>query len=438
MNITDVLNSPWAIMPEKLRAISEVYAAHLRREKVDIDAIEARIGRPLVNAEQGYDVVDGVAVIPIAGVIGKKMNMMSAISGGASTELITRDINAAIADPDVNSILLRIESPGGTVDGTEGLANLVRVASGSKPIMAFADGLMASAAYWIGSAAIEIVASGATTMVGSIGVVTSHTDVSKANADAGYTVTDISAGKYKRIASQNAPLSEEGRATIQDQVDQIYSIFVNTVASNRGVSVDVVLADMADGRVFLADQAQTRGLIDHIATFEETIYNMSTGVWPMSTAKPEKVEMTLAELRAAHPELCALIANEAATTECLRIQGCEDATLPGYEALVAGLKFDGKSTGGDIALAIIAKEKELKTKALTSLENDAPNVVKLEPAPVVEATATNPNLPVEDRAKAEWDKGGKELQASYAGNFEWYLAALKAEESGKVKILGKK
>jgi len=98
MHITDVITSPWAILPEKLLEIQAVYATHLRGEKIDIAALEARLGKSLINQDQGYYVRDGVAIIPISGVMGKKMNMMSAISGGASTQLIERDIKSALND----------------------------------------------------------------------------------------------------------------------------------------------------------------------------------------------------------------------------------------------------------------------------------------------------------------------------------------------------
>ncbi|TYP72343.1 MULTISPECIES: signal peptide peptidase SppA [Nitrosomonas] len=278
MQITDVLTSPWAIVPEKLLEIHAIYDARVKGERIDLAAVEARIGKPLANENQGYQINNGVAVIPIHGVIAKKMNMFDAISGGVSTQLVARDIRAAVDDPAVKSILLHIDSPGGTVDGTQTLANLVKEASAIKPVMTFADGVMASAAYWIGSAASEIVSSGDTTQIGSIGVVTTHKDISKAEEKSGVKTTEISAGKYKRIASQFSPLSEEAQAHLQDQVDQLYTIFVDSVAENRDVSSDVVLEQMADGRVFLSKEALKRGMIDHIATFEQTITNMQNGV----------------------------------------------------------------------------------------------------------------------------------------------------------------
>ena len=271
MRVIDILTSPWAIVPEKLNEIVSIYDTHLRGDKIDIKALEAKIGQPLQREEQGYETVDGVAIIPIDGVISKKMNLFTRISGGASTQLVARDLRAALADPDVASIVLHIDSPGGAVDGTADLAGAVFAARGKKPIVALADGLMASAAYWIGSAADKIYITGETTTVGSIGVVATHVDMSRYEEKIGVKTTEVYAGKYKRIASSYKPLSDEGRRSIQDHVDYLYSVFVGAVAKHRGVSEDAVLKDMADGRLFVGQQAVEAGLVDGVATLDSLI-----------------------------------------------------------------------------------------------------------------------------------------------------------------------
>src|SRR3972149_505251 len=99
MRLIDIITSPWAIQPEKLVEIRGIYETHLRGEKIDIKAVEARIGKPLNNQPQGYEVIDGVAVIPVDGVIAKRMNLFTQISGGVSTDLLARDLKAAINRP---------------------------------------------------------------------------------------------------------------------------------------------------------------------------------------------------------------------------------------------------------------------------------------------------------------------------------------------------
>lgn len=274
MRVLDILNSPWAIVPDKLREVQAIYATHLRGEKADFKALEAKLGQPLQNREQGYEIIDGVAIVPVDGVISKRMNMFSQISGGASSELIGRDIRDALADPEVHSLLLQVDSPGGPVDGTQELAQTILRARGQKPIVTYVDGTAASAAYWIGSAADKVYIGSDTAQVGSIGVVASHTDYSRREEMMGVKTTEIYAGKFKRIASEHKPLSEDGQQYIQGMVDYLYSVFVGDVAKQRGVDTETVLQNMADGRIFTGRQAITAGLVDGEATLENLIVGL--------------------------------------------------------------------------------------------------------------------------------------------------------------------
>lgn len=274
MRVIDILTSPWAVVPDKLFEIQSIYSRHLRGEKIDIKALEAKLGQPLQNEVQGYETIDGVAVVPVDGVMSKRMNLFSKISGGASTEMIARDFRAALADPAVHAIILRIDSPGGSVDGTMELAQMIYAARGQKPIVALADGMAASAAYWVASAADHVYVSSATTAVGSIGVVATHVDYSESEKSAGIRVTEIYAGQFKRIASEHKPLSAEGRQYMQDTVDHLYSIFVTEVAKHRGSDPETVHKNMADGRIFIGQQAIDAGLVDGVSTLDQLIADM--------------------------------------------------------------------------------------------------------------------------------------------------------------------
>jgi len=272
MKIIDVLTSPWAIVPEKLYEIQEIYSTHLRGEKIDLAAIEAKVGKPLENEVKDYDVINNMAVIPIHGVTAKRANMFMRISGGVSTELAGRDITEALNDPDIKGIVLDIDSPGGTVDGTLELANIIFEGRDKKPIVAYSDGIMASAACWIGSAANEIYISGETVQTGSIGVVANHVDYSQYEKKIGIKTTEVYAGKYKRIVSQYKPLSKDGKQELQDRVNYMYSVFVDTIARHRGVSSETVLENMADGKVFIGNQGITAGLVDGVSTLDRLIH----------------------------------------------------------------------------------------------------------------------------------------------------------------------
>lgn len=271
MKIIDVLTSPWAIVPEKLYEIQEIYSTHLRGEKIDISAIEARIGKPAAEDEKPYDVVNNIAVISIHGVIAKRMNLFTRISGGVSTELAGKALDQALDDPDVTGILLDIDSPGGVIDGIQELADKVYAGRDTKPVVVYSDGMMASAAYWIGSAADLVYISGGTVMVGSIGVVATHVDYSQYEKKLGIKTTEIYAGKYKRIVSQYKPLSKEGHQDLQDTVDYLYTVFVDEIAKNRGVSAETVLENMADGKIFIGKQSIDAGLVDGVSTRDRLI-----------------------------------------------------------------------------------------------------------------------------------------------------------------------
>lgn len=414
MKLLDVLNSPWAITEGKLLEIQEIYRSHLQGPKIDIAAVEARIGRPLANEPAPYEVIDGVAVLPIEGVIAKRMNLFSQISGGVSTELIARDLRAALADPAVHSIILAIDSPGGTVDGTQTLANAVIAGKAIKPIVTLASGTMASAAYWIGSAAQAAYIVDGTTAVGSIGVVATHRDMSGAEAQRGIKTTEVYAGQYKRIASSYEPLTKAGRQSIQEQVDYTYALFVGAVAQQRGVSEDKVLKDMADGRVFMGQQAIDVGLVDGVSTLDALVAqlnqdrasgpNMRAGVArnPAASAPSpgNKMTITREQLAAESPDVLQAVMAEGASAERARIQAVEGQLIPGHEALINTLKFDGTSGPGDAAMAVNAAEKQSRQAHATRLAADAPAALPLVP-----------NAAIEPPAKAALSRAEQDAQA---------------------------
>lgn len=288
VTVLDVLNQPWALPPAMLAEITQIARAHaMGQSATQLAAAEEKLGRKLDHRQQRYAVEgNGVAVLSIAGVIAKKMNLLTQVSGGASTDLIGNDFDAALENPSVNAIVLDVDSPGGTVDGIQELARHIHAARGRKPIVAVANENMQSAAYWIAAAADEIFAASETSSVGSIGVAMQHVDFSEADRKAGVRRTDIFAGKYKRIASAANPLSDEGRGVLQSQVDYAYSVFVNDVANFRGVDVNQVVNRMADGRTFLGRQALDAGLVDGIATLSEVVARLSAGPGAVQTSAP--------------------------------------------------------------------------------------------------------------------------------------------------------
>lgn len=218
----------------------------------------------------------GVAVIPVFGTIAHRAHMVNQVSGpgGTSTEKLGAAIQAAVDSNDVGAIVLDVDSPGGAVAGTPELVDRIYAARQSKPIVAVANATAASAAYWIASAASEFIVTPSGT-VGSIGVLGVHEDRSAGLAAEGKKLTFIHAGKYKVEGNSAEPLTDEARATIQAMVDQAYGVMVKSIARNRGVSPDAVRTGYGEGRVFSAADALSRGMVDRVATLEDTITRMA-------------------------------------------------------------------------------------------------------------------------------------------------------------------
>ncbi len=266
-----VMETPWAILPSKLVAIMEVLALRVSGERLTDEEIRERIG---AAARPVHRVTGNVAVLPLFGTISHRAGMMTDGSGGTSTERFTALFRQALADPNVGAIVLDVNSPGGSVEGVTELSNEIYNARGAKPIVAVANGMAASAAYWIATAADEMVVI-PTGDVGSIGVWAAHEDDTAYLEKLGVKVSIIRAGKYKIEANPYEALSEEARAAIQERVDEYYGMFVDAVARNRGVSAKVVREDFGEGRMLGAKQAKASGMVDRIATLDETIQRLT-------------------------------------------------------------------------------------------------------------------------------------------------------------------
>ena len=354
--LSDLLKkTAWAIRPDSLEQIYTILRDHKLGE-MDLEAIEAKLGKNLANT-RNVVIEDGIAVIPISGPIAKKMNLFHAISGGTSAEMLIKEIDKAVADEDIDGILLSIDSPGGTVDGTKEVADLIFESRGIKPIWAFASGTMASGAYWIGSQVARVSAFD-TTAIGSIGVVMSHYDYSKADDKAGIKRTFITAGKFKRIVNDAEPLSDEGRSYLQTMLNDYYDLFVQSVAQGRGVTEQFVLSDMADGKMFIAAKAEGNKMVDAVEPIETTMKLLREEVQKRKNdnAKTDEEETTvnvneggsivdLAELNEKHPKLVLQIQNDTRETVTAELQPKIEGLTKKNTALEAsheGLESDVK------------------------------------------------------------------------------------------------
>lgn len=261
------METPWAILPHKLAVLQEIVHRHVSGEKLTAEEIEARIHGASRPANRR---VNSVAVLELFGTIFPRANLMTQMSGATSAEIFGAQFKALLDDPGVGAIVIDVNSPGGAVYGIDEVSKMIFDSRGQKPIVAVANHLMASAAYWIGTAANEVVVTPSGD-VGSVGVFAIHEDLSGALEQEGINVSLISAGKFKVEGNPYQPLGEEARASIQASVDEVYDAFVAAVARNRGTNAAAVRNGFGEGRVVGAREAVRLGMADRIATLDETI-----------------------------------------------------------------------------------------------------------------------------------------------------------------------
>lgn len=421
---------PWAILPVMLETIVSIAS-----RETDPEAVAAKLGRPLENTYK-TEIRDGVAILPITGPVMRYANLFSKVSGATSIDVLATDFNEALNNPNVKAIVLEIDSPGGTVSGVNELAEMVYAARGKKPITAYVSGMGASAAYWLACAADEI-ALDATASVGSIGVVSVQTDDTERKAKAG--IKDI------QIVSSVSPRkrpdlgTEEGRADVQALVDSMANVFVNTVARNRGVSIDTVLTDFGQGGLLVGADAIKAGMAERIGSLESVIAGLSgltKGVTMTNPLKSEAPELSAEIIAAQYPTIAEGFRLEGATRERERIRAVEEQLIPGHEALIQSLKFDGKTTSAEAAVQILAAIKQANNSMLANLKADAPQVI---PMPAVshadktESAIAEDELPEDEKHEAAWRKDAK-LRAEF-GSKEAYFAFMKAQSKGQIRIL---
>jgi signal peptide peptidase SppA len=267
--VTDYVG-PWAIEPLAGRSLWELARgkdlfAHveLRRAGMDDD------GEPLPNVKAALELQpDGrgksVATVRVEGTLMKRSSSL----GGSGTVQMRRDIRQAASDPEISAILLAVDSPGGTVAGTDELAQEVRSATKKKPVMAYVSDLCASAAYWVASQADAIYLNSETALVGSIGTLMTVYDVSKAAAEAGVEAIVFATGPLKGAGTEGAPINEEQRAYFQSIVDSAQGSFDAAVKRGRNLT-DAQLKAVRTGGVFSAAEAEDRKLVDGVKTYDQ-------------------------------------------------------------------------------------------------------------------------------------------------------------------------
>jgi signal peptide peptidase SppA len=266
---------PHAILPEAVAGLLEQLTGK-------VTSVKSSLPEPYCLASEGGEPIEWsavssgggssgmLAVIPLSGPLSPDGRY-----GGTSLNGFTRAIAMADANPNIGYILIHITSPGGTVTGTPEAGEAVRAVrdGGRTRIVAIADGMMASAATWIGTAAEEVVVT-PSGEAGSIGVISMYADQSKLLESIGLSVEVIRNPAKKARFTGIEPMTEDMRQTMETRNASAYERFKRAIADNRKVRVDTVEAKFGGGEMMDATEAKAAGLVDRIDTLDATISRM--------------------------------------------------------------------------------------------------------------------------------------------------------------------
>lgn len=312
-NVAELMTErTWAITPEALSSLDAMLASSSSGKDTE--------PRAVVSASQGdgpllYTVRDGVAVISISGTIYRYGEPEWGLAGH---DTIKAAVTLALQDSGVSALLLSFCSPGGVASGVPELATWL-ASQTAKPVYAYADGLCASAAYYLASATGRVYAPASAT-VGSIGVISRHYDWSGYLEKCGVHVTHLTGGRWKAAGNDAEPLTDAVKAYLQQTIDELHRMFRADVAAH--MPVDAAAPEKwGDGQVFLASQARELGLVTGIVPDKDALI-------ALIKSKKENI-MDRAELASKHPELLAQI--EAAAKQ----QGTEEARAAAASAAEA-------------------------------------------------------------------------------------------------------
>lgn len=373
-----LFNQPLLIESGKLSTIVAALGPRLNPE-YDWGMADPAYVRQTVVSGTGYKIIDGVAVIPVVGTLVHRGSTPNAMSGLTGYDALGKWFEAALADSSVSAILLEMDTPGGEVAGAFDFADRVYAARGQKPVTAMVSDLAASAGYLIASAAGEIITT-RTGRAGSVGVVTAHIDYSKALDNEGVVVTHIYSGAHKVDGHPFAPLPEEVKARWQADIQNLYQLFIQTVARNRGMTVDAVQA--TEALMYMGAAAVSEGFADKVSTLEATLAAMSItpdrkagrGLKLSKNSKENRMEndpSTDAPAGITESQLIGAVA-QAKTEERERIKAImKSDAASGRAEMAEHLAFETGMAATD-AIALLGKAPVVKAEAS---ENEAPSAL---------------------------------------------------------------
>lgn len=386
-------SQPWLMLPGALDNLLTI-----ADRMGDPAALETRTGMRLDNSRT-VSVRNGVAIIPVVGPVFRYANLFTEISGATSTQVLATDLQTALDDPKISAIILNIDSPGGVAAGINELADQIHAARDRKRIVAYIGGTGASAAYWIASAASEIVID-ETALAGSIGVV----------VEAVVGGEEGNGRKRYQIVSRNAPnkrvdlSTEEGRAKVGETVDAMGDVFVAKVARNLGVEPERV-PEMGDfGGLRVGAAAVESGLAHRLGSLETLITELAKP----ATTQPRKYNMTTvsstAELREAlaagtDPQTIEIAQANQPDLESIRTQSREEGATAERQRITGINAMASKGFETEIAAAIEAGTT-VEATALQLFKAAQDRGISLN-AIKADATGASTSTPAGDAAQGE-------------------------------------
>lgn len=288
----------WAITPDALSSLDAMLASSNGKDTAPAPRAAATAshgGGPLL-----YAVREGVAIIDISGTIHRYGDPEWDAVGH---DTIKAAVSLAMRDRSASALLLRFNSPGGVASGVPELAAWLATQT-AKPVYAYADGLCASAAYYLAAATGRVYAP-ATATVGSIGVICRHMDWSGFLEKCGVRVTHLTGGAWKAAGNDAEPLTDEVKAYLQQPINELHTMFRADVAAHMPVDASAP-ETWGDGQVFLASRAHELGLVTGIVPGMDALIAL---IALINTTKEKPMDRM--ELASSHPELLAQIEADA-------------------------------------------------------------------------------------------------------------------------------
>lgn len=335
---------------------------------------------------------NGKAIIPVHGVLINRFAYSWSFATGYN--FIRAQLAAALADPDVDGIVLDVNSRGGMVAGCRETADAIYAAN--KPVLAMVDSQCFSAAYFLASQAKRIVVT-PSGEAGSIGVVLMHMDVSKMMADVGVAVTFVYAGAHKVDGNPYEPLPESVRAEVQVEIDTVYDDFVSAVVRGRDMT-DAAVRD-TEARCYLAAEALTLGLIDAVQAPNDAVeaYFNADDDDDVDTDEGDDLDPDEPDLstHVEEPTMATAPASAQPNTdaELARTQAAAAAQLEASatartneRARIAGIQGHAEATGREALASHLALNTDLSVEASAGILAACPKPA----APVAAAAAAAP------------------------------------------------